>query len=222
MIHKFEKIMKLNENWYHGTYDSSKIENHGFVNTKISIDYIKDIDGYLDHQSEIQSARDLNDKKKYFRLLDEVGKFKDTFVYNKPLFLTDNYSVAKSYANSHRSIDYQTSDESVYEVDISSCKSVKIVATGDMFSRISFDKIKDGFIRSGISEDHINLTIKRFNYFLDVKKGIRSDIVAAIGSYLDFDCIDVIGVLDSYHGGDMKSTVKIVLDISKVSILRNI
>ena len=59
-----------------------------------------------------------------------------------------------------------------------------------------------------------------FNYYISDNKGIETDVIAAIGNWLDFDCIDVVGVLDSYHGGTVKSTVRMVLDPTNVKIKR--
>ena len=61
-----------------------------------------------------------------------------------------------------------------------------------------------------------------FNYYISDNKGIQTDVIAAIGNYLGFDCIDVIGVLDSYHGGTVKSTVRMVLNPSNVRIKNTI
>jgi len=51
-------------------------------------------------------------------------------------------------------------------------------------------------------------------------KGIKTDVIAAIGDWLGFECIDVVGVLDSYHGGNIKSTVRMVLDPTNLKIKR--
>ncbi len=51
------------------------------------------------------------------------------------------------------------------------------------------------------------------------EKGIRTDDIAAIGNWLKFDCIDVVGVLDSYRGGKESSTVRMVLDPTKAKVI---
>jgi hypothetical protein len=80
--------------------------------------------------------------------------------------------------------------------------------------------VKKGFINSGVSEEEVDRLISMFNYYISDSKGIKTDVIAAIGNWLDFDCIDVIGVLDSYHGGTVKSTVRMVLDPTIVKIKR--
>lgn len=210
----------INENWYHGTPDAREIEKEGgFTHKTMKVDYVKDPEGLKKLQQDIQMAYK-NDRNLYFKLIDKVDDFKEYFTYKKPLFLTDKYSVAKTYADSQRAFDYQNAVEKVYEVDVNCNKIVKIVATGDGFRFISIDKVKKGFINSGVSEEEIDRLISMFNYHISDGKGIKTDVIAAIGNWLDFDCIDVIGVLDSYHGGTVKSTVRMVLDPTIVKIKR--
>jgi hypothetical protein len=57
-----------------------------------------------------------------------------------------------------------------------------------------------------------------FNFYVKDNTGIKTDTIAAIADYLGFDCVDVMGVLDSYEGGTLKSTVRIVLSPEKLKI----
>lgn len=208
-----------NKSWYHGTPDGREIEKEGgFSDKTMSVKYITDIDAYNNLLIDIQNSRENSDMNLYHKLLNKVDKYKKDFVYKKPLFLTDNYSVAKTYANPNRAFDYQNAIEKVYEVDVNNCsKVVEIIATGDRFRFISIDKVKRGFMNSGISENEIDKLISMFNYYIS-DKGIKTDVIAAIGNWLGFDCIDVIGVLDSYQGGNVKSTVRMVLNPSNVKL----
>ena len=211
----------MNESWYHGTPDAREVEkNGGFVNRTMVADYVTSPDELKQHQEKMTTARESGDMDEYHKLLDMVSGFKKDFTYKKPIFLSDKYSVAKTYADPQRAFDYQNSIPKTYEVDVDCNKIVKIVATGDRFRFISIDKVKKGFINSGVSEQEIDKLISMFNYYVSKNKGIKTDVIAAIGNYLEFDCIDVIGVLDSYHGGTIKSTVRMVLDSSNVKIKR--
>jgi len=210
----------INENWYHGTPDAREIEKEGgFTHKTMKVDYVKDPEGLKKLQHDIQIAYK-NDRNLYFELLKKVDDFKEYFTYKKPLFLSDKYSVAKTYADPKRAFDYQNAIEKVYEVDVTCNKVVKIVAKGDRFRFISIDKVKQGFINSGVSEEEIDRLISMFNYYISDNKGIKTDVIAAIGNWLKFDCIDVVGVLDSYHGGTIKSTVRMVLDPTNVKLKR--
>jgi len=148
-----------------------------------------------------------------------VSNFKKKFTYRKPVFLSNKYSVAKTYADRKRAFDYQNAIPKVFEVDVDCNKTVKIVATGDRFKYISVDKVKIGFINAGIEEMEIDKLISMFNYYTSNGKGIKSDTIAAIGNYLGFDCIDVVDVLDSYNGGNIKSSVKIVLNPLDINLI---
>ena len=211
----------LNEGWYHGTPDAREIEKEGgFTHKTIKVDYVKDPDGLRNIQQQMNRAKKEGNKGLYWELLNSVSDFKEYYTYKKPLFLTDKYSVAKTYADPQRAFDYQNAMEKVYEVDVNCDKVVKIVATGDRFRFISIDKVKNGFINSGVSEEEIDKLISMFNYYISDNKGIKTDVIGAIGNWLGFDCIDFIGVLDSYHGGTIKSTVRMVLDPTNVKIKR--
>jgi len=221
MIDKVKGLKEpLNEAWFHGTPEANKIEQAGgFTASMMSVDYITDLDKYKEYQNNLRTTRESGDMKAYHKLITmPETDFKDHFHYNKPLFLSDKYSVAKTYTDPNRAFDYQNSLEKVYEVEVSGDKIVKIVATGDRFRFINVDKVKIGFINSGVSEEDINRVITQFNYYATNNSGIKTDVVAAIGNYFGFDCIDVIGVLDSYSGGTTKSTVRMVLDPSKARI----
>lgn len=208
----------LNESWYHGTPDSREVEKGGFESRTLQADYINDLKGYNELMLSMKNAREEGDEDLYFKLLDKVSDYKKTYTYNKPIFLTDKYSVAKTYADPMRAFDYQGAIEKVYEVDVDCSKIVNIHAFGDRFRFISEDKVKKGFIESGVSEDKIDELISKFNYYTTDNKGIKTDLIAAIGNWLGFDCIDVIGVLDSYMGGNIKSTVRMVLNPEKIKI----
>jgi hypothetical protein len=209
----------INERWFHGTPDSREIEKQGgFTHKTMRVDYVKDLEKFKEIKQKMIEAREDGDENLYFKLLDLMPKFKKYYEYKKPLFLTNKYPVAKTYADPKRAFDYQSAIEKVYEVNVDCEKIVKIDATGDRFAFINPNKVKKGFINAGIPEDDIDRTISMFNYYISDNEGIKTDVIAAIGNWFDFDCIDVIGVLDSYHGGKIKSTVRMVLDPTKVKI----
>jgi len=210
----------LNESWYHGTADAREIEKiGGFTHRTVTVDYVKDPVAFKELQIKLNTTRESGDMNLYHKLLDKVSDYKMDFTYKKPLFLSDKHAVAKTYADPHRAFDYQNSVQKVYEVDVKNCEKVaKIIAFGDRFRFISIDKVKQGFMNSGVPEEEIDKLISMFNYYIFENKGVRTDVIAAIGSWLGFDCIDVVGVLDSYNGGKITSTVRMVLDPSNVKI----
>jgi hypothetical protein len=212
----------LKETWFHGTPDGREIEQlGGFTQKTITVPYINDIIGFNELQLKINIARKNEDNLLLTQLLNDVSNFKDNFRYKKPLFLTDKYSVAKTYANPKRAFDYQNALDKVLEVDVECEKIVKIMANGEKFRSIPIDMVKSGFINYGVPEEEIDNLISRFNFYVKENYGIQTDVIAAIGNWLGVDCIDVVGVIDTYEGTKNKSTVRIVLDTDKVKIKKN-
>ena len=207
--------------WYHGTPDVRELEKDGgFVNRTISVEYINDLDGYYEIQHKLKESREAGNDKLYFIYLDMVPKFKSQFKMRKPIFLSDEMAVAKTYADPKRSFDYQNAKEKLLKVKLSDGKTVKIVATGDRFRFIDTNKVKQGFINSGINEEEITKVIKQFTFYQKTESGIKTDVVAVLGEWFGFDYIDVMGVLDSYHGGSIESTVRMVFDPSNITIIQ--
>ena len=169
MKHLIKKLLReglSSETWYHGTPDARDLEkNGGFDSNKISVDYVDDTEGFIVHQEKLKTARESGDENGYFKLSNDTDKYRKKFTYNKPVFLSDKYSVAKTYADPKRSFDYQNAVEKVIKVNVTCNKVAKIIATGDRFRFVSINKVKNGFINSGVSEEEITKLINMFNYF---------------------------------------------------------
>jgi len=209
----------LNEDWYHGSPDAREIEKSmGFTDNVISVEYVEDPIKYKQIQVDLKTTRESGDMDKYHEILNQVSSYKKNYKYNKPVFLSDKHSVAKTYADPQRSFDYQNAEEKIYSVDVDCNKILKILAPGERFRFLNVDSVKNGFISAGVDENEIDKLISMFNFYVQDNKGIKTDVIGAIGSWLHFDCIDVIGVLDSYHGGSTKSTVKMVLNPKSIKI----
>jgi len=208
--------------WYHGTPDVRELEKEGGFSQKfLNIDYVEDIEGWKDFQKELKSRRESGDEDGYFQLLNKSPEFKKNIKIRKPVFLTDVYSVAKTYA-SKPAFDYQNAIDKVLKVTVNSGKGVTISAPGHRFRFIDIEPVKRGFINAGVDAGELELIIKKLNYATGVGKGIRTDDIAAIGDWLGFDYIDVVGVLDSYEGGNTKSTVRMVFNPSDIKIMDNL
>jgi len=206
--------------WYHGTPDVRELEKEGGFKSKVfEVEYVPDPKAFYELQNKLRMERETNGTSNdYFRLLDKVGDLKEKFKLKKPVFLTDEYSVAKTYADPFRAFDYQNSKEKVLKVCVSPGQSVKIYASGERFRFIDVASVKKGFVAAGIDQEEFDQTLSKFNFFLRKKGNIKTDIIAAIGAYYNFDYIDVIGVLDSYHGGSKKSTVRMALNTNLLSV----
>lgn len=210
---------KFRDIWFHGSPDSSELLKTGaFENRIIEIDYVNDLDGFNKINEKLKISRDAGNNELYFRLLDEIPRFKSKFRFVAPVFLTNNIAVAKTYADPRRAFDYQKAQEKVISVKVNCSNRVVIDATGLSFKMIPVDKIVNGFVNSGLDEENIDELIKKFNYHARGNV-VKTDVIAAIASWLGFDCVDVIGVLDSYNVGKIKSTVRMVLKPSIIEIL---
>jgi len=212
---------KQNNVWYHGTPDVRELQQDGgFTQRHIDIEYVEDIDKWNNTQEALRLARENNNDKEYSSLLDSIKDLRKKATIRKPIFVTDIYSVAKTYADPQRAFDYQNSVEKVLKVSTKGNKGVTIIAPGSRFRFIDINKVKKGFMDAGVSEERFDSIAAQLNYALGVEKGIKTNSIAAMADWLGFDYVDVIGVLDSYHGGSTKSTVRMIFDPNNISIVQ--
>lgn len=205
------------KSWYHGTPDVARIEQDGgFTQKYMSISYISDTNKWKELQEKLSNTDRYGNE--YFTILDEIGKLVVDKKLPKPIFFTDMNKVAASYADSNRAFDYQNAIAKVIKVNINAGKILKISAHGQRFSGIIVDDVISGFVNSGISKDQILTAIAMFERNLRNNK-LTTDAIATIAQMFDFDTIDVVGVYDSYRGGTIKSTVRIVFDPSRITII---
>lgn len=217
-----EVISESEDVWYHGTPDVREIEKEGgFTQRFINIEYVEDIDEWNKAQEELEAAQEVGDGDRYFEIIDEIGNLRKSAKIRKPVFLSNVYSVAKTYSTDKPVFDYQNAEEKVLKVKTKGGKGVKINAPGQRFRFINIEPVRRGFISAGVDPDNLDAIIAQLNFAQGTKSGIRTDDIAAIGDWLGFDYIDVVGVLDSYHGGSTKSTVRMVFDPSHIEIMRN-
>lgn len=187
--------------WYHGTPDVRDLEREGgFTERTISVEYIDNMKAYKRHMNQLQDAKANGNEDRYFKLLNDTSKLIKTTKMKNPIFLTNKYGVAKTYADSSRAFDYQNAKEKILKVNVNCDKSLTINATGDRFRFISLDKVKQGFVNAGIDAEAFDAAFQKFNFHQRTKDGIRTESIAVLGQYFGFDCINVIGVLDSYKG----------------------
>lgn len=209
------------EIWYHGTPDVTALEKEGgFTHREIDVEYINDIQGFNELQDEIQKRYSLGDEKGYHELLDKVDSFKEHYRFRKPIFLTNDYTVAKSYADPHRAFNYQDAKEKVLQVEVNVGRNVKIAAHGDRFRFIDLDKVRNGFIAAGIQPEKFDEVVSKINFYLKDKTKMKTDMIATIAEWFKIDTVDVVGVLDSYNGGSVQSTVRMVFDSKNVRIVK--
>jgi hypothetical protein len=210
----------LNEDnlWYHGTPDVRGVEQTGsFVPKTDTTTYVSDPKKWNELQAAMQTVRSqsgTNDE--YFKLLDQAAELRKSMTYKKPIYFTKNRAVASTYADPKRAFDYQGSKPRILQVKIDdSGKILEVPAHGQRVRMINADFVKAALRDSGISEEEIN---KYFDMFPNAVTNNRmsAETIGIITQLLGFDIVDVLGVLDSYHGGSIKSTVRMVFDPSRI------
>ena len=211
----------LNEEsvWYHGTPDVRDINNGGFISKTDTTDYVPDPQKWHELQNQMQDARASSDEDLYFKLLDQAGTLRKNLTYKKPIFFTDNYRVASTYADPQRAFDYQNSEPKLLKVEINDSGNIlRVPAQGQRFRMINADTVKNAFVNAGIPEEEINKYFSMFPTYIRNNK-MSAETIGIIAQQLGFDIVDVLGVLDSYHGGSIKSTVRMVFDPSRIHII---
>lgn len=215
-----ETINEVNNIWFHGTPDNREVINLGsFSNRTNSIDIVSDPIKWNEVQNQMKQARENNNEDLYFKLLDQAGDLRKNITYKKPIYFTNNQTVAKTYADPSRAFDYQNSKPDVLKVTINDQGNIlKIPAHGRSFKKIDLNVVKNSLKNAGIDEKIINNYINKFPYYIKNNE-MGSETLAIIAQLLGFDIVDVIGVFDSYHGGNIKSTVRIIFDPERIKLI---
>ena len=216
------KYNPIKENWFHGSEDSREIDKIGAFgeNKTTSIRYVNDLNLYREFQSLLNKYNTVNEKL-YFETLNNP-KYKTVWkdvTYKKPIFLSNKHAVANTYSKDKIAYDYQNSTPKTFEVTVEPGRTLTINAHGERFSGIPVDTFKKALLDSGITEDVINDTLDRF--VISIRQGrIKTDYIGYVANQIfGFDIVDVVGVLDSYNGGNIKSTVRMVFDPNKIKII---
>lgn len=206
--------------WFHGTPDDKDLKQTGSFSQKTNTtDYISDPVKWQELQNQMKDARAASNEDQYFQLLDQAGALRKTMTYKKPIYFTANRAVANTYADPQRAFDYQNSSPSIIQAEINNNGRILTVpAYGQRFRMISADYVKAALRDAGITEEEINKYFDMFPYEIRNNK-MSAETIGIIAQLLGFDIVDVLGVLDSYHGGTIKSTVRMVFDPNRIKIL---
>jgi hypothetical protein len=141
------------------------------------------------------------------------------FAEGKPVFLSDNPSVARTYADPRRAWDYQGAEPEVFKAMTSPQRVLDIDAGGSDFRGISADAVKRGLVKAGIAEDDASARIaaaaaRRTDARISTND--LADIVRGLG----FDAADIANVRDTYNATAKapKSTVRMMFSPSQINI----
>jgi hypothetical protein len=203
--------------WYHGTPDVREVnESGGFIQKMESSLMVKNFEAWKNAHEKLQALDPQVNSNEYHSLLDEIVSCQEYFSWKKPVFLTNMRSVAKTYADDTRAFDYQNAESKVLETSVSEGLLVSIHANGQKFSSLPYNSVMKGFERSGVNKELFDETLLRLR--VQNEKGIYTDAISRIAQHFGFDMVDVVGVLDSYQGGNIRSTVRMVFDVERISI----
>jgi hypothetical protein len=138
-----------------------------------------------------------------------------------PYFLTDNRSVARTYADDTRAADYQNAEPRVLSLYSRAEDPLTINAQGDNFRGIELD-----YLEQAMREKYGNGPIMD-NFLREADKlragedegRITTDVLAALAKRFGAsDVVDVRNVVDTYTGDGPRSTVRMFRDPTSVRL----
>lgn len=216
-----EMVSPQGKVWYHGTPDINDMGSDTIFEPRNStIEIIANPEKWNEAQQGMESARENKDDDSYWKWLDVAGKQRGRIKYMKPTFFSDNSSVANSYADDSRAYDYQNAEAKLIKANINdSGKILTIQAHGKKFSDIGVDLVRQSLTNDGNSDEDINRVFNMFDYKFTRHNTLKTDDIAAITQQLDYDIIDIVGIYDSHAYGNIKSTVRMVFDPSRINVI---
>lgn len=202
--------------WYHGSPEGQNIKG-AFEQRMMGVEYLTDYKAWIALQDQMNSVENGSDE--YMDLIHKAGDLRAHKQIPSPIFFSDNYSVANTYADDNRAWDYQNAEPKVFKAIIDAGNVLTVNAFGESFRGISLRATKQALQKVGIDEARIEAAIGQFTHSIrgDGSK-LSTDSLAMIAHELGFDTIDVKGVKDTYMGGGPNATVRMVFDPSRINL----
>lgn len=203
--------------WYHGSPEGQKLSG-GFEQRTLSVRYLTDYKQWLALQDQMNQVE--RGSEEYMQLIDQANELSAYKTIPAPIFFSDNYSVANTYADDSKAFDYQNAEPKVFKVSIQADKILSVYAGGQNFRGIDMARTKRALSNAGVDDASIE---EVFGQFIQSIRGdgskLSTDSLATIAYDLGFDTIDVQGVKDTYMGGGPNATVRMVFDPKRITIL---
>ena len=141
------------------------------------------------------------------------------FTDSKPVFLSDNPSVARTYADPKRAFDYQGAEPEVFKAMTSPQKVVDINAGGSDFRGLSAEAVKRGLADAGIADEEVMARVATAAARRSDGR-ISTNDLANIVRGLGFDAADIANVRDTYNATAKapKSTVRMMFNPSQIKL----
>lgn len=141
------------------------------------------------------------------------------FTDSKPVFLSDNRAVARTYADPRRAWDYQGAEPEVFTARTSPQRVVDIDARGADFRGLDAKAVMDGLLSAGISQEEVASRVSAAAARRSDGR-ISTNDLANIVRGLGFDAADIANVRDTYNATAKapKSTVRMMFNPSQIKL----
>jgi hypothetical protein len=194
--------------WYHGTPEMQNLKDK-FEQRHHRERYVTDPAAYAKIRAQLEASgpKDPN----YHKIADQID---DVVTYKKvrsPIFLTNNFTVAKTYADDRRAFNYQAAEPGVLKVSVDPGKILTIDGRGQSFRGITIDSVKAGLSSVGISSEEIEEELAHYPYSIRSDGKLSTNALAAIVDDFGFDIVDVTNIKDNYTGTGPNATVRMVM-----------
>lgn len=202
--------------WYHGSPEGQKLSG-GFEQRTINVNYLTDYKKWKQLQDQMNQVE--RGGPEYMAMIDQVSQLQGNRSIPSPIFFSDNYSVANTYADDSRAWDYQSAEPKVFKASIDPGNILTVSAFGQNFRGIDIKTTRRALENAGVPDDKIEDVFGQFaqNIRGDGSK-LSTDSLATIAYDLGFDTIDVKGVKDTYQGGGPNATVRMVFDPKRIKL----
>lgn len=202
--------------FYHGSPDARQVrERGGFERRTQNAGYLTDPERYAAIQSEMAAERAANGtSERYFELLNEATALNQHVEAPRPIYLSDNEGIARSYARDDRAFDYQGAEPAVMPLHTRGNLMV-VDGGGERFANMSIDRIRASLPESRRAD--FDAMVARYKADFTGNPGrITTNDLEAIAHGMGFDGFEVRNVRDTYQGQGAPSTVRAIFDPSNL------
>lgn len=202
--------------FYHGSPDARQVrERGGFERRTQNAGYLTDPERYAAIQSEMAAERAANGtSERYFELLNEATALNQHVEAPRPIYLSDNEGIARSYARDDRAFDYQGAEPAVMPLHTRGNLMV-VDGGGERFANMSIDRIRASLPESRRAA--FDAMVARYKADFTGNPGrITTNDLEAIAHGMGFDGFEVRNVRDTYQGQGAPSTVRAIFDPSNL------
>lgn len=204
---------------FHGSPDAREVRRlGGFEQRTTNAGYLTDPERYAQIQAEMAAERAANGTSdRYFQLLDEAGALNVNAERPRPVYLSNNERVARTYARDDRAFDYQGAEPDVLPL-VSRGNMMVVDGGGERFANLSLDRIRQSLPEARRAE--FDEMVRRYKADFTGNPGrISTNDLEDIAHGMGYDGFEVRNVRDTYNNHGPRSplsTVRAVFDPSNL------